>query len=122
MAFDPSMFSNGIASDLKGALAGGAVTAILDQGTFWRRLRNGVGGVAIAIAMTPTTVVIVTALVGSSEEVRIAVSAIWAIVGLIIADALQRVARRVAGKSDEIGDAVVGDIIKKTQELVDKKP
>jgi hypothetical protein len=99
-----------LSADIQGALAGGAVAAVLDKGSIARRMSNGVGAVAISVAMTGATVSLLTHWFPGAVDMKTAIAAIWAICGLVIAEAAQRVARRILHRSDDIGDAAVDKI------------
>lgn len=97
--------------ELKGALAGGIVSAILDRGTIFHRFVNGCGSVIFSITMTPAVIELFGWYVfRPTDAIRTSIAAILALVGLIVAEALQRTARRIASRSGDIGDSILDKI------------
>lgn len=103
-----------ITADIKGALSGGVVAILLDRGTVTRRFFNGAGGVVFSYATTKGVVSILSSyhVVPSSDDVLILFGAVLGITGLVVAESLQRIARRILHRSNDIGDGIV-DKIKK---------
>jgi predicted Na+-dependent transporter len=95
-------------ADIKGALAGGIVSALMDTGDVWRGIRNGFAGTLISVVTAPAIVEALTktGMVAASDNLLAATSAIMALVGVIVAEAIQRIARRLMARSETFADRV----------------
>lgn len=95
-------------ADIKGALAGGIVSALMDTGNFWRGVRNGFAGTLISAVTAPAIVDVITktGLVHTSDNLLAATAAIMALVGVIVAEAIQRIARRFLSRSESFADKI----------------
>lgn len=95
----------GFADDLRGALAGGIMAALLDKGPLWQRLLNG--GVASLFAVAVSRGIVEVAHLPPSGDVRAMIAAIMALLGVILADGAQRILRRlVSVVRERAGDVV----------------
>jgi hypothetical protein len=98
-----------ITADLKGAIAGGVVAALIDKTHTWHhRFLNGCGAVAFAYALTPGVMEALQlfGFKGGSGLLRL-VACILALIGVILAETIQRIAKRILLRSDDIGDKLV---------------
>jgi hypothetical protein len=99
-------------SEIKGAISGGVIAAILDRGSISRRLTNGIGSVLFALIATRGLVDLLN--LPSTDNVISLISAVLAIVGIIVAESLQRLFRRMAlrieGNAEKIADRYTGKI------------
>jgi len=97
-----------LGAEFKGALAGGIVAVVLDNGSIWHRAFNGIGSIAIAVVITPGVVDILARLwIQPTQGIVTLVAAILALVGLILAEFVQRVARRLLFRSNDVADKLI---------------
>jgi hypothetical protein len=102
-----------ISEAIKGAIVGGAIGAIIDRGPFLKRTMNGFGAILAAIAFAPATIdlgMYFAPVLFGSARVHFAVAATWALVGLIVAESIQRIARAALRDSDAIGAKIANKI------------
>ncbi len=99
-------------SEIKGAISGGVIAAILHRGSVARRLTNGIGSVLFALIATRGIVDLFG--LPSTDNVISLISAVLAIVGIIVAESLQRFFRRltqrIEGTAEKIADRYTGKI------------
>ena len=107
-------FLASFSAEIKGALAGGFVALLLEQGTVLHRITNGFGAVCVSYVFAPATVDLITHyFLKPTPNITIAIAAIWALVGIIIVEFVQRFARRLLFKSDSIADRTINKVLGK---------
>lgn len=94
-------------ADIKGALMGGVVSLILDKGSKTRRFFNGLGSVIFSYATTNGLLEILGKSIPKTESVIILAASVLAIVGIAVAEILQRIVRRIIGHADEVVDTAL---------------
>lgn len=110
MDFDAQGLWSGIGDDIKGALIGGTIATLMDTGTWWHRARNGFGSMLVSFMCAPFTLDMLGKFMTRNTSLTILVSALYALGGLIFAEAAQRVFRRIAGRSEQFADKVMDRI------------
>lgn len=109
LLMDISTTLAGFAADIRGAVAGGFVAALIDRGPWWRRALNGTGSVLFSVAVTRGLLDLMH--LPKSDDLVSMVAAVTALVGIIVTESLQRVVRRLLGRMERRADGAVDQAI-----------
>lgn len=104
-----------IARETWAAVGGGIVGAIVDSGPFLKRTINGCGSIMFAIIFAPAIMSVMPVWL-NNERIAAAVAAGVAIVGVVLAEALQRIARATLRNPEGLGEKLRQKLDKKVDD------
>ena len=99
-------YFSGFTADLKGALAGGVIYAIIERrGSYLRRVFNGVGSVIISVTCTRGAVQLLN--LSGEVEVIAFVALVFGFIGIIVAETIQRFVVRLSDRAETLADKAI---------------